>query len=87
MWVRSLGQEDPLEEGMATTSNILAWRIPRTKEPDGLQSMGLQSRTRLKRSGSQAKAHSARSHHNHPGLLNRGQRLPTCALFPEAVTS
>ena len=41
-WVRSLGQEDPLEKGMATHSNILAWRIPWTKEPGGLQSMGLQ---------------------------------------------
>ena len=41
-WVRSLGWEDPLEEGMETHSNILAWRIPRTEEPDGLQSMGLQ---------------------------------------------
>ena len=40
-WVRSLGQEDPLEKGMATHSNILAWRIPWTKEPGGLQSMGL----------------------------------------------
>ena len=42
MWVRYLGLEDPLEEGMATHFNILVWRIPRTKEPDGLQSMGLQ---------------------------------------------
>ena len=41
-WVGSLGQEDPLEKGMATHSNILAWRIPWTEEPDGLQSMGLQ---------------------------------------------
>ena len=40
-WVRSLGQEDPLEKGMATHSNILAWRIPWTKEPGGLQTMGL----------------------------------------------
>ena len=40
MWVRSLGREDPLEEGMATHSSILAWRIPWTEEPDGLQSMG-----------------------------------------------
>ena len=39
-WVRSLGWEDPLEEGMAAHSSILAWRIPRTEEPDGLQSMG-----------------------------------------------
>ena len=43
--VRSLGQEDPLEVGMATHSSILAWRIPWTKEPGGLQSPGLQSRT------------------------------------------
>ena len=40
--VRSLGQEDPLEKGMATHSSILAWRIPRTEEPSGLQSMGSQ---------------------------------------------
>ena len=38
-WVRSLGQEDPLEEGMATHSSSLAWRIPWTEEPGGLQSM------------------------------------------------
>ena len=41
-WVRSLGWEDPLEKGMAAHSSILAWRIPRTEEPDGLQSMGSQ---------------------------------------------
>ena len=35
-WVRSLGWEDSLEEGMATQSSILAWRIPRTEEPGGL---------------------------------------------------
>ena len=40
--VRPLGQEDPLEEGMATQSKILAWRIPWTEEPGGLQSIGLQ---------------------------------------------
>jgi len=40
--VRSLGQEDPLEKGTATHSSILAWRIPMTEEPGGLQSMGLQ---------------------------------------------
>ena len=48
MQVRSLGQEDPLEEGMATHSRILAWRVPRTEEPGGLQSIGLQSQARLK---------------------------------------
>ena len=42
---QSLGQEDPLQKGMATHSSILALRIPWTEEPDGLQSIGLQSRT------------------------------------------
>ena len=45
MWetqIRSLGWEDPLEKGMATHSSILAWRIPWTKDPGRLQSMGLQ---------------------------------------------
>ena len=37
-WVRTLGQEDPLEKEMATHSSILAWRIPWTEEPGGLQS-------------------------------------------------
>ena len=37
----SLGWEDPLDKGMATHSSILAWRIPRTEEPGGLQSMGV----------------------------------------------
>ena len=41
-WVQALGQEDPLEEGMAIHSRILAWRIPRTEEPGGLQSTGSQ---------------------------------------------
>ena len=40
--VRFLGWEDPLEKGMVTLSSILAWRIPRTEEPDGLWPMGLQ---------------------------------------------
>ena len=39
-WVRSLGQEDPLEKEMATHSSVLAWRIPETEEPGGLPSMG-----------------------------------------------
>ena len=38
-WVQSLGQKDPLEEGMATHSSILAWRIAWTEQPGGLQSM------------------------------------------------
>ena len=39
-WVQPLGWEDPLEKEMATYSSVLAWRIPRTEEPGGLQSMG-----------------------------------------------
>ena len=48
MWetqVQSLGQEDPLEEGMATYLSILVWRIPWTEEPGGPQSIGSQSQT------------------------------------------
>ena len=40
-WVQFLGWEDPLEKGMATHSSILAWRIPQTEEPVGLQSHGV----------------------------------------------
>ena len=47
MRVQSLGWKDPLEKGMATRSSILAWRIPCTEEPGGLQFMGSQSWTRL----------------------------------------
>ena len=45
MWVPSLGQEDPLEEEMATHSSILGWKIPWTEELSRLRSMGLQSLT------------------------------------------
>ena len=44
-WVQSLGWEDPLEEGTAIHSSILAWKIPWTEEPGRLQSMGSQSQT------------------------------------------
>ena len=47
--VQSLGWEDPLESGMATCSSILVWRIPWTEEPGELQSLGLQSQTRLRK--------------------------------------
>ena len=47
MQVRSLGREDPLEEEMATRSSILAWEIPWTEEPGGLQSTGSHSQTQL----------------------------------------
>ena len=45
--VQSLSQEDPLEKAMAPHSSTLAWRIPCVEEPDGLQSVGSESRTRL----------------------------------------
>ena len=45
MQVRSLDQEDPLEKEMATHSSILAWRVPWTEEPGGLQSTGSQNQT------------------------------------------
>ena len=49
MWVRSLGQEDPLEKGIATHSSILAWRTPQTEEPGGLRVCGVtKSWTRLR---------------------------------------
>ena len=46
--VQSLGQKDPLEKEMTARSSILAWETPWTEEPGGLQSMGLQSWTRLR---------------------------------------
>ena len=46
-WVPSLGQEDPLEEGMAIHSSILAWEIPWTEEAGRLESTGSKSQTRL----------------------------------------
>ena len=52
MQVQSLGQEDSLEEGMATYFSILAWKILLTEEPGGLQSMGLQSQTQVSTNGS-----------------------------------
>ena len=59
MQVQSLGQEDPLEEGMATHSSILAQRIPWTEEPGGLQSTGSHSQTRLNRLSTHAQVKDA----------------------------
>ena len=47
-WVRALGQEDPLKKEMATQASILAWEIPWTEEPGGLQSMGWKELDRTK---------------------------------------
>ena len=46
-WVQSLGWEDPLEKGIVTHASILAWKIPWTEEPGGLESTGSQSLTQL----------------------------------------
>ena len=64
MQVRSLGQEGPLEEEMATHSSILSWRIPWTEEPGRLQSMGLQ------RVG-----HDRATEHTHTAVLTEVQTL------------
>ena len=74
--VPSLTQEDPLEKEMATHSSILAWKIPWTEEPSGLQSMG-----------SQRVRHLHISLHRHPnmrgsGVLVRGKEI-TLLIFPE----
>ena len=50
-WIYSLGREDPLEKGMATHSSILAWGIPWTEKPGGLQSIGSLSRARPRNRG------------------------------------
>ena len=55
-WVQSLGQEDPLEKEMATHSSILAWRIPWTEEPGGIQSMGFYPEDDLQKRDYQARA-------------------------------
>ena len=64
--VQSLGWKDPLEEGMATHSSILAWRLPWTEDPGRLQSMGSQSWIRLKQLGMHA--HSLRFSWEKPSL-------------------
>ena len=76
-WVWSLGQEDALEEGMATHSIILAWRIPWTEEPGRLQSMESQSQTRLKQP----------SKHTHLTLelLNAPLPPPFIKMLPKTV--
>ena len=52
--LRSLGQKDPLEKKMSAHSSVLAWRIPWTEEPGGLESVRLQSQTRLQQLSTQA---------------------------------
>ena len=78
MWVRSLGWEDPLEEGMATHSSILTWRIPWTEEAGGLQSM------RLQRTGHDL-VHTYRDLSSHP--ISLVYKSPQSNLFsPQALS-
>ena len=74
--VQTLTQEDPLEEGMATCSRVLACRIPRTEEPGGLQPMGSQSWTRL--SDGHTQRGTARDHRD-PGPLTTASQPPGVA--------
>ena len=60
--VLTLGREGPLEEEMATDSSILAWRIPWTEEPGGLQSMGQQIDTRDRLTHTHTHTHTCRGH-------------------------
>ena len=66
MWVRPLGQEDPLEKEMATHSSLLAWEIPWTEEPGILKSMGMQRvRHNLAIKQQQPVTHTHRQTHAH----------------------
>ena len=79
MQVQSLGWEDPLEEGMTTHSSSLAWRIPWTEEPGGLQSMGVtKSQTQLER----LSTHRLSSLFCSMNLLHASCSLPLCQLTP-----
>ena len=71
MWVRSVGREDPLEKEMTTHSSILAWRIPWTKEPCGLQSIGSQE------SDMTEVTYCASSHSAHRGMKDVLRVVPT----------
>ena len=69
-WVQSVRREDPLEEGMATHSSILAWRIPRTVEPGGLQSIELR-----RVSMTEASEHAHSSPYDAQGMLSQSRAL------------
>ena len=73
--VQCLGWEDPLKEEMATHSRILAWRIPRTEDPGGLQFLGSQTQTRLKQL----------SMHGHNSAVEGRGCGPTRAVLPMAT--
>ena len=77
-WAGPLGREDPLEESTATPSSVLAWRIPWTQEPGGLQSVGSQSQARLKRlsTHTQCKTGFLKSSKDHTGKVDGGLSEP-----------
>ena len=79
-WVWSLGWEDLLEEGMAAHSSILAWRIPWTEEPGGLQSLGWQKVIQMTEGLSTAQP-SGEMRRQEPGNLHRNQRCWYAVLF------
>ena len=82
IWVRLLGQEDPLEKKMATHSSILAWSIPCTEEPGGLQSSGSQESDKTKRLNHQLNNHqySAWNAARTADGYSEPGREPTCCL-------
>ena len=93
-WVQSLGWEDPLEEGMATHYSLLAWRIPWTEEPGGLQAMRLQRDTTERLSTTQQ--HSTAYSVQHSPEVSRGtlyrsnylqipQTLSLCDFLPSGT--
>ena len=87
MWVQSLDWEDPLEEEMAAHSCILAWRVPWTKEPGGLQSMRLQ-RAGYEHTHTQSTLeiylHMVHITHRHfPQSPAHGSIVQTCALLSQ----
>ena len=75
-WVQSLSQDDCLEKGTATHSSILAWRIPYTKEPGRLQSMGLQ-RVRHNRATEREHAYTHTHTHTHTQRPSIPQMTPS----------
>ena len=85
-WVWFLGLEDPLEEGTATHSSILAWRIPRTEVPGGLQSMGSQ---RARHDWSHLAQHSTAFHHSFTVVTfqNGKQQWRACSVRPGEMSA
>ena len=81
-WIRSLGWEDPLEEGMATCSSILAWRIPWTEEPGGLQSTGSQRARHNWNNLANTHAHILTSQMERGGACVLGKTTVSCLWTP-----